>query len=55
MHLMAHSLRVGGAAWAEERGVPRKLLKAHGRWMSDAVDIYRVQARQAQLAVTSLM
>ena len=42
LHLTAHSLRVGGATWAEERGVPRDLLMTHGRWLSDAVDIYRL-------------
>ena len=55
LRLTAHSLRVGGATWAEERGVPRNLLMTHGRWTSDAVDIYRLQALHDQLAVTALM
>jgi integrase len=35
-----HSLRRGGAQILRDRGVPRDLVKAQGRWRSDAVDVY---------------
>ena len=44
LKVTAHSLRTGGASWAEEREVPLPALMAHGRWHSDAVFVYWVQA-----------
>ena len=55
LQVTVHSLRIGGTSWAEERGVPREHLMTHGRWTSDAVDVYRIQAHQSQLALTALM
>ena len=55
LRLTAHSLRVGGASWAEEKGVPLQALMAHGRWKSDTVSVYRVRALFDQLAVYGVM
>ena len=35
-----HSLRRGGAQFMRDEGIPRDLIKLHGRWRSDAVDVY---------------
>lgn len=35
-----HSFRSGGATAASLGGVPERLIKAHGRWVSDCVRIY---------------
>ena len=35
-----HSFRSGGATAASAAGVPIRLIKAHGRWVSDVVRIY---------------
>ena len=36
----SHSLRRGGAQFLRDCGVSRELIKAMGRWKSDAVDAY---------------
>lgn len=50
-----HSLRRGGtvAAWAS--GIDRNRLKGHGRWRSDAVDVYMVADLGLRLSVTQAM
>ena len=40
LDLAGHSLRRGGAQALRDAGVPRHLIKAHGRWASEAVDVY---------------
>ena len=35
-----HSFRSGGATTAAHGGVPERLIKAHGRWVSDVVRVY---------------
>ena len=35
-----HSFRSGGATAAAMGGVPERLVKAHGRWLSDVVRVY---------------
>ena len=48
-----HSLRRGGAQALRDAGVPRHLIKAHGRWASDAVDVYLdVNPKEWRCAVT---
>jgi hypothetical protein len=48
----AHSLRRGGATAAWLAGVPREVLAVHGRWRSDAVDVYLVADTSQKLLVT---
>jgi hypothetical protein len=48
----AHSLRRGGATAAWLSGVPREVLAVHGRWKSDAVDLYLVADTLHKLRVT---
>lgn len=47
-----HSLRRGGVIAAWEAGVPRDLLKIHGRWRSEAVDAYLQAPITLRLKVT---
>ena len=48
-----HSLRSGGASSAANKGVPERLLKAHGRWVSDrAKDGYIKDDLKTQMAVS---
>lgn len=35
-----HSFRSGGATTAAQGGLPERLIKAHGRWVSDVVRVY---------------
>ena len=55
LKITAHSLRVGGASWAEEKGVPLPALMTHGRWKSDAVSVYCVRALTDRLKVSERM
>ena len=48
-----HSFRRGGATDAREHGVDFTLLKAHGRWWSNAVEVYLNAGVEMQLSVTS--
>jgi hypothetical protein len=48
----AHSRRRGGATAAWLAGVPREVLAVHGRWRSDAVDVYLVADTSQKLLVT---
>lgn len=51
-----HSCRRGGAAAASLAGVQDSVIKAHGRWLSEAYQIYiQVNARKAGLEITSLI
>ena len=39
LHLKAinpHDMRIGGATWAASQGWPDSMIRAHGRWRSDA-------------------
>ncbi|XP_078665737.1 integrase/recombinase xerD homolog [Branchiostoma floridae x Branchiostoma belcheri] len=48
-----HSLRAGGASAAANAGIPERLFKRHGRWMSDkAKDGYVKDKLQERLAVS---
>lgn len=51
----SHSLRRGGATRAMAVNVPRELTKRHGRWRSDAVDVYQERTLQDRLRVTLLI
>ena len=35
-----HSLRRGGATFFAEKGVPLPAIKRHGKWRSDAIELY---------------
>ena len=48
-----HSMRRGGAQLLRDRGVPRDLVKAAGRWRSDAVDVYFSTICRASLAAVA--
>ena len=51
-----HSLRSGGATLAANAGVPDRLFKRHGRWLSDkAKDMYVEDNLEELLSVTKLM
>ena len=48
-----HSLRTGGASAAASSGVPDRLFKKHGRWVSDGVkDGYISESVNNQLSVS---
>lgn len=51
----SHSLRRGGVVAAFEAGISIELLKAHGRWRSDAILVYLSVSEQTRLIVTFLM
>lgn len=51
----SHSLRRGGVVAAFEAGVPVELLKAHGRWRSDAILLYLSVSTATRLSVTNTM
>ena len=38
--LSSHAFRSGGATWAAAQGWPDAVIRAHGRWASDAVVAY---------------
>lgn len=40
VHLVAHSLRAGGATAAAHAAIDQRVIKRHGRWRSDAVYAY---------------
>ena len=48
-----HSMRRGGAQLLRDRGVPRDLVKAAGRWRSDAVDVYFSTVCRVSLAAVA--
>ena len=48
----SHSLRRGGATAAAAKKVRMHILKRHGRWRSDAVYLYIVDAPEEQLGVS---
>ena len=51
-----HSLRAGGATTAANAGVPDRLFKRHGRWLSDkAKDMYVEDDLEHLLSVTKAM
>ena len=51
-----HSFRHGGVTAAANKGVPDRLLKAHGRWRSEsAKDGYIHESLQARLSVTNII
>jgi integrase len=50
-----HSLRRGGVVSAFEAGTPLVLLKAHGRWRSDAILLYLSVSTSTRLSVTARM
>ena len=48
-----HSLRAGGASAAAAVGMPDRLFKKHGRWMSEsAMDGYVKESLDNQLSVS---
>jgi len=49
----AHSLRRGGVSAAWQLQVGRELLQGHGRWSSDAIDLYLQAGVETKLTVTS--
>ena len=51
----AHSLRRGAATSAWQAGVPREIVARHGRWQSDAVDLYLIADVDFKLTVTQKM
>ena len=51
-----HSLRSGGASMAANAGVPDRLFKRHGRWLTDrAKDMYVQDNVEELLTVTRMM
>ncbi len=49
-----HSLRIGGASFAAQNGVPLPLIKKHGRWSTDTVcEAYARNSVGQQLSVTA--
>ena len=50
--LTLHSLWAGGVTAAANAGVDRELYKEHGRWRSDAVDIYVNRDLKPKLSAT---
>ena len=51
-----HSLRAGGATFTANAGIPDRLFKKHGRWMSDkSKDIYVQENLDTLLSVTKSM
>ena len=53
--LSSHSLRKGGATEAVAAGIPMPLVKAQGRWRSDAVYAYALTSDPEVLTVTQKM
>jgi hypothetical protein len=49
----SHSLRRGGVSAAWQCEVGRELLKGHGRWSSDAIDLYLQASVETKLTVTA--
>jgi hypothetical protein len=49
----SHSLRRGGVSAAWHCEVGRELLKGHGRWSSDAIDLYLQASVETKLTVTA--
>ena len=48
-----HSLRSGGATQAAKAGIPDRLIKKHGRWVSEvAKDMYIREALNEKLKVS---
>ena len=50
-----HSLRRGGATAAWENGIDRRLIMGHGRWRSDAIDVYLTASIIQRLRVSKNM
>ena len=50
-----HSFRSGGATAASVAAVPERLIKAHGRWVSDVVRIYTYALPAERLEVSAAM
>ena len=50
-----HSLRSGGATAAAQGLVPERMIKAHGRWISDTVRIYTSALPSGMWEVTRAM
>lgn len=48
-HFSMHSFRRGGATAMAQQRVPVRLIKKHGRWLSDAVNIYLEAAEDEML------
>lgn len=53
--LSTHSLRKGGATEAVHLGVPMPLIKAQGRWRSDAVYAYALNSDKEVLTLTQTL
>lgn len=51
----SHSCRRGGASAASRQGVQKRLIKAHGNWKSDIVDIYIEDNIRSKLEVSLAM
>ncbi len=51
----SHSLRRGGATAAANAGVSVDDIKAHGRWRSDAVEVYIRRSAERRLRVVASM
>ncbi len=52
-NLSCHSLRIGGATFAVKKGIPKNLIKKHGRWLTDNVfESYARNSLNQQLSVT---
>jgi hypothetical protein len=49
----SHSRRRGGVSAAWQCEVGRELLKGHGRWSSDAIDLYLQASVETKLTVTA--
>ena len=47
-----HSLRSGGTSAAANRGISDRMLKHHGRWVSDAVSGYVKDSVEERLKVS---
>ena len=50
-----HSLRSGGTSAGANRGISDRMLKRHGRWVSDAVNGYVKDSVEERLKVSCLL
>jgi len=56
MKFSGHSMRIGGMNEFRKAGIDKEVIKAHGRWTSDAVDRYlRIDANEETKALEALL
>ena len=56
MKFSGHSMRIGGMNEFRKDGIDKEVIKAHGRWTSDAVDRYlRIDDNEETKALEALL